>query len=77
MSWELGGDDKLGEVRKTDDGQRWILTSIYPSASGVLRVWSPIPEGDDETGLGRRYRAACVVFTPPEPVQRLERYKES
>lgn len=47
---------KLGEVIEDEDGQRWILTSRYANAL----VWTPIPEGEDESGLGRTYKAAPV-----------------
>ena len=47
---------KLGDVWEGPKGQRWILTSVFPAQR--IHVWTPIPKGEDELGLGRRYPPA-------------------
>jgi hypothetical protein len=66
-------DVRLGEVHELD-GVRWICTFVSGSVcTPKFCVWTAIPDGDDESGLGRRYRAAAVQIEPPEATGRFEK----
>lgn len=72
---------KLGEVVTEEllrGTARFICTGVYPA--GPARqlgfcVLTPIPEADDETGLGRRYFASEVVLENLEPDERLYEWR--
>ena len=52
----------------------YVLTSIYPPGSigpHEIEVWTPVPEGEDLMGLGRRYHAAVLFVTPLRPIERM------
>lgn len=69
---------KLGDIWTGPDGRKYILTTIMPLPIQCVgfEVWTPIPKGEDETGLGKHFHAASVRYIPLEPVQRLERFEE-